>query len=397
MGGSPSHTLNGEAVAIAKEISYSYFHYASGLAPEFGTTNQLASEARSLVAEVPDSIGSKRFRRGVLGRAWEKVRLLHLPDAEVLAGLIKRFETSHREIEALLQMRNSSLQLVSLLELKTQDRDELENRCRALANPAYLGDHTAICRILGRYKLYVDTCDTGFGSHLLLDGYWEMWLTIFFARRLQPGMTVIDVGANFGYYTILFGALVGETGHVYAAEPNPTAAARLRRSVDLNGLTPRTTIVEAAAGSTHGGEVILYVPHGEPKNATIIASPEIVPLDLGTVHKVPQISLDEVAAAAAHIDFLKVDVEGSEEAVIAGLMRTLTRDRPGLVLEFNAGRYHDARGFIDQLLGIYGRMSYIDYQANVVPISPAQVISDRHGEDWLLYFDLVPAQTKGKN
>ena len=76
------------------------------------------------------------------------------------------------------------------------DRYALEDRCRALTNSVYLGDHTTLCRVLGYYKMYLDTNDTGFASHLMLDGFWEMWLTIFFARRIQPGMTVIDVGAN---------------------------------------------------------------------------------------------------------------------------------------------------------------------------------------------------------
>ena len=296
--------------------------------------------------------------------------------------------------EALPGGRHAAPPLISPLELKTQDRYELENRCRALTNPLYLGDHTALCRVLGSYKLYLDTSDTGFGSHVLLDGYWEMWLTIFFARHLKPGMTVIDVGANFGYYTILFGALVGDSGHVYAVEPNPTVVTRLRRSVDLNGLTRRTTVIEGAAGSVDGGEVILYAPHGEPKNGTIIASPDGISPDLGAIHKVPQVSLDAVTAGAPRIDFVKIDAEGAEEAVIAGMMHLLTRDRPGLILEFNAARYRDARRFVDQLQAIYRRMQYIDYDGHAVSITPSRVITDRWGEDWLLYFDQTRSSFK---
>src|SRR5207247_3581611 len=115
-----------------------------------------------------------------------------------LPDLIAKFEASQRKIEALLaSTRYFAPTLISPIELKTQDRCELENRCRVLTNPAYLGDHTAICRILGCYKLYIDTTDTGFGSHVLLEGYWEMWLIIFFARQLLPGLTVISVGPTF--------------------------------------------------------------------------------------------------------------------------------------------------------------------------------------------------------
>ena len=200
-------------------------------------------------------------------------------------------------------------------------------------------------------------------------------------------MTVIDVGANFGYYTILFGALVGDTGHVYSIEPNPAVVTRLRRSVDLNGLARRTTIVEAAAGSIHGGEVLLFAPNGEAKNARIVTAPEAIYPDSGTIYKVPAVSLDEVAATAPRVDFVKIDVEGSEKSVIAGLMRTLTRDRPSLIIEFNAGRYRDPRGFVHQLQSVYNRMRYIDYEGNAVSITLGQVVSDRWGEDWLLYFD----------
>ena len=51
--------------------------------------------------------------------------------------------------------------------------------------------------------MYIDTADVGFGAHLLLDGFWESWLTEFIARRVQAGMRFADVGANHGYYTVL--------------------------------------------------------------------------------------------------------------------------------------------------------------------------------------------------
>jgi len=329
-------------------------------------------------------------------RARKMIQLLRSHDLASLEGLIAEIETTRRRIEASQRAIETLLRigysppLIGPLELRTQDRFDLEARCRALTNPLYLGNQTALCRILGSYKLYVDTADNGFGSHVLLDGYWEMWLTLFFARQVQSGMTIIDVGANFGYYTILFGSLVGDAGHVYAVEPNPTVLARLRRSVNLNGFASRTTIVEAAAGSIHGGEAILYVPHGEAKNGTIIPSAEAVSADLGTVHKVSQVSLDEVVAISPRIDLVKIDVEGSEEAVISGLMHTLARDRPGLLLEFNAARYRNAYGFVDLLQSVYDRMRYIDDQGNPIAVASTEVASDRSGEDWLLYFDQAP-------
>src|SRR3954468_10195734 len=182
----------------------------------------------------------------------------------------------------------------------------LQALCRARAQPVYLGGSEALCRILGRYKLYIDTRDKGLGAHLLLDGYWEMGLTMHIARHVRAGMTAIDVGANFGYYTILLGALVGETGHILAIEPAPETAAMLRRSVALNGFDEFTTVIEAAAGSGTAPEALLFMPEREPKNAQIVASPDGLDDIPGALHRVAQGSIDALAADRGQIDFIKI-------------------------------------------------------------------------------------------
>ena len=215
------------------------------------------------------------------------------------------------------------LDRLDIEEFAGRSKRALEALCRARAQSVYLGGNEALCRILGRYKLYVDTRDKGLCAHLLLDGYWEMGLTMHIAAHVRAGMTAIDVGANFGYYTILLGALVGEGGHVLAIEPAPETAAMLRRSVALNGFEGFTTVIEAAAGA---GEA----PNGcsraaaRAEKAQIVASP-----DVSTIfrrHVAPGrgiASIDALAADQRRIDFIKIDAEGAEEAVIAGALATL--------------------------------------------------------------------------
>jgi FkbM family methyltransferase len=257
---------------------------------------------------------------------------------------------------------------------------------QTLAGAVYLGEYAALCRVLGFYKLYVDTRDTGFACHLLLDGFWELGLTLCVARNVRPGMTAIDVGANFGYYTLILGGLVGAEGCVYSVEPNPAAAAMLRRSVDLNGMATRTTVIEAAAGAVDGGEVLLHVPRNEPKNASVIGSAGSAASDSGTLHHVRQVRIDTVAAKVKRVDFIKVDVEGAEEAVIAGLMEVLRRDRPCLVLEFNAARCQDADALLGTIGAIYDGLHYLDPCGNSVETSVTQLKTERLAEDWLLFF-----------
>ena len=256
---------------------------------------------------------------------------------------------------------------------------------QALAQAVYLGEHTALCRVLGFYKLYVDTRDTGFASHLLLDGYWELGLTLCIARHVRQGMTAVDVGANFGYYTIFICGLVGAEGHVYAVEPNPEAAAMLRRSIDLNGMARRATVIEAAAGAADGSEALLYVPQNEPKNASVVEPSQTVSPSSGTLHRVSQIRIDTAAAEAKRIDFIKIDVEGAEEAVIAGLTDVLKRDKPYLVLEFNAARCRDADALLGAIRAIYGSLHYLDPYGDAVEVEAGRLKTERFGEDWLLF------------
>jgi FkbM family methyltransferase len=273
--------------------------------------------------------------------------------------------------------------MLHLHDIGTLHRAALEDACRRDASPVYLGDHIGLCRILGRYKFHVDTRDSGFGANILLDGYWELWLTQFMARSVARGAVVVDVGANYGYYSLLLGDLVGPAGHVYAIEPNPAAAALLRRSVALNGFAGRTTICEVAAGATDGGTATLFVPHGEPKNAAIV--PDAALLPDGAAHDVPVTTLDSLLIAHPRIDFIKIDAEGAEQGIVAGLARTFQVHRPDMVLEFNAARYADPAGFLGELTALYGPLRHVDFAGNAVAITTERVLTEQFGEDWLLF------------
>ena len=209
---------------------------------------------------------------------------------------------------------------------------------------------------------------SGLCAHLLLDGYWEMGLTMHMARTVRAGMTAIDVGANFGYYTILLGALVGEGGHVFAVEPAPATAAMLRRSVELNGFQnsqPSSRPPPAPARP----RTLLHVPPREPKNAQLVASPTVVDNIPGTLHRVAQASIDALAADQRRIDYCPRGLKAARLIVIgAGKARSSSRRtrqarrrrdgqacrraaaRRGLCR--TAGRGHEARQAADLALGV---------------------------------------------
>lgn len=266
-------------------------------------------------------------------------------------------------------------------DLAQMSRPQAEYTMRNAVQTAYLGGHTALTRILGFHKFYVDTRDVGFGANVLLDGYWESWLTLFCLRNVQQGMVAIDVGANIGYYTILFGNNVGPDGHVIAVEPNPDAVTLLRRSVELNGYASRTRIEEAACSDGASAKARLVVPSTEPKNAYIV---EGSASSLPDSREAACMTLDDLCDGYSRVDFIKIDVEGSEEKLFDGMSSVLERHRPMVVIEINVARYADPAGFVQKLHDVYGCLRWIRYDGHAAFITADDLLSTNVGQDWLV-------------
>ena len=285
-----------------------------------------------------------------------------------------------------LRKSRGAYDVIALEELASGNRFILEHACRSQVQPVYLGAFTALCRILGRYKFYVDTRDEGFASNILLDGFWEMWLTMAIARLVKPGMIALDIGANFGYYSLLMADLVGPEGALIAVEPNSHVAPKLRSSLALNGFDARSRVIEAAAAASDEGSALLYSTIAEPKNATIVGADFIADPALGKITPTLNWTPAAVLSEFGRIDFIKIDAEGAEEAIIAGLKPLLGSHRPDLVLEFNAARYPDAGRFLADLAECYGEARVVADDGGLAAIGRDEILTRQHGEDWLLYF-----------
>ncbi|WP_207478919.1 FkbM family methyltransferase [Arenibaculum pallidiluteum] len=260
-----------------------------------------------------------------------------------------------------------------------------EQMVRSRCHAVYLGDHTVLARCLGRYKMLVDSRDLGLAPHIMLEGFWEWWLTQFMIGKVGEGMAVLDIGANFGYYTLLLSDLVGATGRCLAFEPNPAVAERLERSVDMNGFSGRTRVLRCALGREPEGSLPFFVPAGQPKNATVVDSSFVAPDGSGTLLQVPVTTVDRVVEGRT--DFVKIDAEGAEYDIIMGMRDTIARDLPRMVVEFNAARNYDGRALLDYLCEVYGGLSYVDVDAHAKPATIDRVMREDFGNDWLLYFE----------
>ncbi len=147
--------------------------------------------------------------------------------------------------------------------------------------------------------------------------------------HLDPGSTIIDVGAAKGGYAYAFAKAVGATGRVIACEPNPDSFHELVQCTWALPVDARQTGVGSSTG-----QLTLHVPRSS--NAGIDAG-------LGTftgafddsdlaVH-VPVTTIDDLATSIDRVDVIKIDVEGWELEVLQGATETIERFRPTLVVE----------------------------------------------------------------
>ena len=170
-------------------------------------------------------------------------------------------------------------------------------------------------------RLYPD----GMISEALYGGNFEVNERDFVAAFLQPGMTVVDAGANIGLYTLISSVLVGATGRVHSFEPGRLTFDRLQRNLDLNQC--QNVVANRIALSNTREQMFLRV---DPTHPTLdghrfVQSMQNVGHPASTDEIVDCQTLDDcfLSGGAGKVDFMKIDVEGAELSLLQGAEKTL--------------------------------------------------------------------------
>ena len=161
-------------------------------------------------------------------------------------------------------------------------------------------------------------------------GTWEPEVLQVVTSTIKPGMTVIDIGAHIGYYSLLFAKCVGSAGRIFSFEPLPGNFALLQKNIQLNNLHQVTTFNQAIFSSNR--EITLTVPDDQPNPGSGSAY-----IHGGAQEfRVEAISVDAFCEESAiRPDILKMDVEGAEYEVLMGARETISRCRPKLLIELH--------------------------------------------------------------
>jgi FkbM family methyltransferase len=198
------------------------------------------------------------------------------------------------------------------------------SRVMAVANKVPIGQRSLK---IGGHRLYADSVD-----RLLALMSWKLGILAreeraLIERVVRPGMIAVDVGANVGLHTIGLAVRVGPEGRVHAVEPDPANFELLTKAVKHAHFA--NVRLYRSAASDRAGELTLYL------SAANRGDHRTTPAETRRSLPVSAVVLDEVLANEPRVDFVKIDVQGAEIAVLRGLRETIRRSPGiGLLCEF---------------------------------------------------------------
>jgi FkbM family methyltransferase len=189
--------------------------------------------------------------------------------------------------------------------------------------------------------------------HPYEEGEWK-----FIQKILRPGMTFIDIGANQGFYTILGARSVMPGGIVYAFEPAPPEARKLRANLRLNGA--KQVVVEERALGAAVGNADFYLCHGHQGSWSSLRVPAADVTARVSRIEVGLTTLDTYLADkdVSESSVMKIDVEGGELAVLQGSQGVLQQRRPIVLCEALSVRTYQWGYDVDSLLNFVVGFDY---------------------------------------
>ena len=210
-----------------------------------------------------------------------------------------------------------------------------------------------IRRSLFNYKFCLDVSRSVTHQLLFLEGERFIHERFLLSKLLKPGMRVVDVGANIGYYLLLFEKYIGSEGEVICIEPSVENLPELKKNIEINRFV-NVKLFDVAIGMDDG-----------TTGLRVGINSGVVEKNQGS-YQVALRKLDSLVTDK--VDFLKIDVEGYEGQVLKGAQEILNRDKPILFLEIHPSIIPEF-GFsvgqiLDDLSSIYKETTCYECQPN---------------------------------
>lgn len=217
------------------------------------------------------------------------------------------------------------------------------------------------CRCLSSFWVCTNTEKDGIAEHLHQDGFWESWITQWISMNIKPGSVCIDAGSTYGYYTFFF----AQHGcKVYSIEANRELIPLLEYANYCNGSWDRVKIINKAVYNSSGKLVSLK--YSDSIGGSNIKNEN----DSNGNLFVETIALDELLQFEKKIDFVKLDISGSEELAWKGMQKIMQTNPSCIcIMEFSPAYYNNrGKDFFESFL-VSHRVAYIDYTGAEIPLT----------------------------
>ena len=192
----------------------------------------------------------------------------------------------------------------------------------AVLRRVYRDEHRQ-CESLGQ-RLWVNPLASIVELRLATCGVYEPDVVDYLQSVLTEGMTVVDIGANIGFFSLLASDLVGASGRVVSFEPTPPTYAHLLRNLELNGR--RNVLTSPNALSDRAGHARMTTSDDNALSA-LATEPGAGGVEVAT--ETLDAALERLGVTVCHV--IKMDIEGAEWMALRGMRATL-RSNPGVVL-----------------------------------------------------------------
>lgn len=201
-------------------------------------------------------------------------------------------------------------------------------------------------------RMILDLNDIGISRELAIYGVHEKNSTAQVKKIIKPGMKILEVGANVGYYALLETRLAGPSGHLYALEPSPYNFDLLTKNLRLNGLK-NYDLYQTAAGALPGKAKFLL--SGRSNLSTFIEREDLT----GEEIDVDVIKLDDFLRDK-EADFIRMDVEGYEREILKGAEGVLNSDKKPkyFFIEVHSELLHKKNSSAREIVEFLGRHGY---------------------------------------
>ena len=226
--------------------------------------------------------------------------------------------------------------------------------------------HPTLVKI-GGHKMFLDANDS---LRLSVNENYEPLETDLVKKVIQSGDVVIDVGANIGYYTLIFAKLVGKNGKVYAFEPDPMNFNILKKNVEINGYNNVILTDKAVSNKLETTKLYLSKNLGGHRLYSSAEGNKFV--------EVQTTKLDDFFKdKPKKVNFIKLDIEGFEYVALKGMRQLIKKNNDIVIMtEFLPSGLQDfglePKDYISLLKKHKFIISFVDYE-----ISSIRKITDK--------------------